>query len=92
MSKEIKHPAPRKFKGYSLDELRYRLMVNDLKIRLEKGKIAAEFTAEKISTQTTVATLFGNVDRAIGYGQIALMAFQAGKKIVSFIKNIRKKH
>ena len=69
----------KKFKGYSLNELRYRMMVNDLKIQFAKSSLAAEMASEK------------RLDTWLTYGQVALFSYRTAKKILSIFHGFKKK-
>lgn len=89
-------PAPpakgkKKFKGYTVDELRYRLMVNDLKIQFTRSRLAAELSAGKSQESAPLAGMWFNLDTWLTYGQIALFSYRTVKKILSIFHGFKKK-
>ena len=68
----------KKFKGYSLNELRYRMMVNDLKIQFAKSSLAAEMASEKRREESNMLGL-------------ALFSYRTAKKILSIFHGFKKK-
>lgn len=84
-------PADKKFKGYTLEEIRYRLMINELKIRLEKGQLQSALSGARQQTEALVPSWTRNLEYALGYGQIAFFGFRILKKFGSLFKSFRKK-
>ena len=79
------------FKGYDLNQLRYRLMVNDLKIQFAKSQLATEMAAERRREETNIAGMWLNLETWITYGQIALFSYRSVKKILSIFHGFKKK-
>ena len=77
-------------KGYSYDEIQYRLMVNDLQIRLEKGKLMHSITAGNEQTKNNTEWS-DKLDLMLSYGQMAFLGYRAYKNISSFFKKFRNK-
>ena len=70
----------KKFKGYSLNELRYRMMVNDLKIQFAKSSLAAEMASEKRREESNMLGLWMSLDTWLTYGQVALFSYRTAKR------------
>ncbi len=79
------------FKGYTLKELRYRLMVNDLTLRLEKGHLVNEISHANQERHSRLPLWLRNFDTMIGYGQIAFFSYRTFKKIASLFRSSEKK-
>lgn len=91
MDKIARYTPKKEFRGYTVDELRYRLMVNDLKIQFTRSRLAAELSAEKNQDSSSLSGMWLNLDTWLTYGQIALFSYRTVKKIISIFHGFKKK-
>lgn len=69
------------FKGYTLEEIRYRKMVNTLKIDLLKQKIHTTVKPEEERAENAVASVVGSFQMAMQWFDMAMLAVGVGKKL-----------
>lgn len=77
------------FEGYTLDELRYRLLVNRLKISVQKERISTVLMPSLRDTGGWVARLIptmAHFDSVLKYADVALLSFTVGRKLISFFR------
>lgn len=96
--KAIKRPAHtpeekgHKFKGYTLDEIRYMKVVNSLKINLVQDQIKMTFSPRITSEAKTVAGYMRYFETSMRYANIAVMAFSMFRRMRGWLgKNRQKK-
>lgn len=78
-----------KFKGYTIEDLKYKQLVNDLKIKIEQDKLMLEVMPPEPPLGVSSATVSQRIDMLISYGQMAFMAFKIGRRVSTFFKRFR---
>ena len=79
----------RKFKGYTIEDIRYRQLVNDLKIKIEQDKLMLEVMPPEPPLGVSSSTVSQRIDMIITYGQMAFMAFKIVRRVRSFFQKFR---
>lgn len=77
------------FEGYTLDEIRYRLLVNRLKINMQKERISTIIMPGLRETGGIVGRFMpamAHFDSWLKYADVALLSFTLGRKLMAFIR------
>ena len=82
--------ATKKFKGFDLEQLRFRLLVNDIKIQYAKSQLAATFNTQQEGNKRGLSAM-EKVESAVTFVQIAMFSFRLAKKITSIFHGFKKK-
>ena len=84
MKKDITVPDGRRhkrFKGYTVDEMRYKLLVNNFKIKFQQERLMLDLMPPR-SRYDQTSGWSRRLDSMINYGQRAFMAFTMARKII----------
>lgn len=79
----------RKFRGYTIEDIKYRQLVNDLKIKIEQDKLMLEIMPPEPPLGVSSTTVSQRIDMIITYGQMAFMAFKIVRRVRSFFQKFR---
>lgn len=84
MKKNIAVPDARQkqFKGYTVDEMRYKLLVNSFKIKVQQERLMLELMPPATRDGAVRSGWSRRLDTMINYGQLAFMAFTMARKII----------
>ncbi|MCC8176165.1 MAG: hypothetical protein LUC85_07830 [Bacteroidales bacterium] len=94
MSKIVKDHllAPQKWKGYTIDELRYRQALTAVAIEVEKDRLAAQagryipgVGGSKLTTGSVLSKIWG----ALSYVDYAVIAFTVLRKFMGFRRKLK---
>ena len=81
------HPAGH-FKGYTLEEMRMRKVVNELKIDITKEKLRSMVSPKAREESNAIKSYVRGFDSAMKYFDIAMLAFGVGKRVFSLFRRI----
>lgn len=80
-------PAP--FEGYTLDEIRTRRVINELKINMAKERIRLTLTPREPAEVSAINSAMSGFQNFMRYADIALVAFTATRRAASFLRKFR---
>ncbi len=75
----------------TLDEIRMRMLVNSMKIHIEKQRLQSIISPGYSPSGATIAATFSRLDSLLKYATLAATTFRLTKKAVSFFKSLRNK-
>lgn len=76
--------------GMSLEELRMRLLVNSMKIKIEQQKLLTAVMPGATPVETAVATNINRFETIMQYATIAVSTYKMVKNAIGFFKSLRK--
>lgn len=79
-----------KFKGYTLEDIKYKMLVNELKIKIQQDRLLLELVPPESPIGVTQTSLSERIDKAISYGQMAFLVFNIFRKASSFFRKFRR--
>lgn len=79
------------FKGYTLEELRIRKVVNELKINAAKDRIALLVSPQVKGEVKTISNCISGFDTVMKYVDIAMLAYGISRRISSFFRYFSRK-
>lgn len=82
--------APAPFRGYTLDEIRTRRVINELKINMAKERLLLTLTPREPREEQALHSAMSGFQNVMRYADIALVAFSATRRITSFLRKFRK--
>ena len=83
--------SEKEFRGYTLDEIRYKLVVNRLKIGIAKEKIVM-LTSPKVQNESNALSGYmSGIGSIMRYIDIAVIAYTVFKKFTSVVRIFRPK-
>lgn len=77
------------FRGYTLEEIRYRRMVNGLKIEVAKERLMLLTLSQFRSESDAVSGAVTNFQQVMKWADIALAAYSVGRRVFSFFRRFR---
>lgn len=77
------------FKGYTLQELHYRKMVNKLKIDLQKERLNMVIGPARQAAGAAEERAVTGLERLAQYANMALLAYRLGRRAVVAIRSLR---
>ena len=79
------------FRGYTLEELRYRRVVNRLKIDIAQERLRMTVSRQAKKEETTVAGVVSGFQNIMRYADIAMVAFGITRKVSSFFRKFSRR-
>lgn len=74
------------FKGYTLDELRYRLVVNRLKIKVTHDKLLLMTSPKMQKSANSISEYVSGFNAFFRYVDIAMVAYAITRRVVSALR------
>ncbi len=81
-------PAP-DFKGYTLNQMRARKAVNQVKIDLQRQKLANAATIRREAAESPYPAITNTLENAFRYAQIALYSYKMARRAISLYHSFR---
>ena len=81
---------PNGTQGLTLDEIRMRLMVNSMKIKIERQRLLATVSPGATPADSAKAAGISRIETIMQYATLAATTFRMAKKAVYFFKSFRK--
>lgn len=78
--------AESSFKGYTLEEMRMRKVVNELKIKITKEKLYSMVSPKAREESNAIKSCVRGFDNAMKYFDIAMMAYGVTKRVFSLFR------
>lgn len=78
------------WKGYTIDEIRYRRAYLLARCELERMRLTSRATAMRESIPTIKGGIAGRLLRGLNYMDYAYLAYKVGSKIAGFISRRRR--
>lgn len=83
-------PAVKKWRGYSLEELRYRRVLNEVEIAVEKDKLMRCVSGASHRDQTATSMLAKAI-RALSCFDYVILAFKIATRMVKLYRALKRK-
>ena len=84
----IGEPAP-DFKGYTLNQMRARKAVNQVKIDLQRQKLANAVSTRREATESPYPAITNTLENVFRYAQIALYSYKMARRAMSLYQSFR---
>jgi hypothetical protein len=82
--------SEKKSEAMTLDEIRMQLIVNSMKLNIEKQKLIAAISPTSSSNTNGSTSTLSRIENLIQYATLAATAYRFAKKGVAFFKSFRK--
>ena len=80
-----------RFKGYTLEELKLRRVVNELKIASVKDRLMLMVSPQKKSEANTISSYIHGFDSFIKYLDIAMLAYGITRRVSGFFRRFSRR-
>ena len=77
-------------KGLTIEEMRTRMIVNTIKIKMEQQYLIASIIPGQSSVDSALRSNMSRFEQFMKYATITVSAFRIGKKAFEFIRNLKK--
>lgn len=84
------HTDPQ-WKGYDIEELRYRRAYIAARADIEKERIAASMRQNFSSSSPMASGLLGKLLGSLTYFDYGVIAFRLGKRVLSLVRSLRRR-
>lgn len=76
--------------GMTLEEIKMRLLVNSMKIKIEQQRLAAAVVPGATPVESAMAANINRFETLMQYATIAMTTYRMVKNAISFFKSLRK--
>lgn len=77
-------------KGMTLQEIRMRMAVTDMQIRLEKDRLMTAIHPATSPGQNAILTSIGRFENFMAYASLFITAYRMAKKGINLVKELKK--
>lgn len=84
--KPSRQRKPQEFRGYTLEEIRYRRLVNRLKIDIAQERLRMTFSRQTKKEETAISGAVNSFQTVMRFVDIAMVAFGITRRVSSFFR------
>ncbi|MDE6125387.1 MAG: hypothetical protein K2G30_00355 [Muribaculaceae bacterium] len=85
----IGEPA-RQFKGYTLQQMRARKAVNQVRIDLQRQKLATTLSTRREPAESPYPSVTATIENVFRYAQIALYSYKIARRAMNLYQSFRR--
>lgn len=89
-NKSVAHPCHPCPQSLTLEEIRMRLMVNSMKIKIEQQRLLTAILPGATPVETAVMSNISRFETLLQYATLAVTTYRMAKKGVDFVKSFKK--